>query len=256
MASSNSGEGPDKEDAELQEPSREEPAEPKDKRPPYLRDEPPTGKSNIIKWSLLHGKTEDELKAEGFNTRTVDICAQELEKAGHRTRPKRDKGGSSKDLVPSTSKGIQIHAKGSSPEALIDSLTIPLEDGEGPSFEKGMKFGMTVLTLGVRVAQELSNMGVQQARPLVEMARDMRQGEAAAAKNAAGEAAVMAAGLVEQQMNPILLRLAEQGARDTGVDPMKAMLVRTMEPMMKKLMGSLIPGVDQGPPEGWSKRRE
>ncbi len=245
---------------ELEEVEEEPVLEPEDKTPVFLREDPPdpAKKGDYIKWALMHGITEEDLKGGEYgelNPRTVDICAYDLEKEGHRKRHKKEKPG--KELVPTGGqKGLQTFAKGSPPEALIESISIPVEDGEGPIFEKGMKFGMTVLTLGVRVAQELSNMGIQQARPLVEMARDMRAGEAAAAKNAAGEAAMMAAGMVQQSMQPTLSMLAEQGKTPAGADPVKAMMVRTMEPLIQRMMGSVVPGMGNQEPQGWVRRKE
>lgn len=58
--------------------------------PVYTLDEPPVGKVNWVKWALLHGSTEEELKARpDMNSRTVDICAHELERGGYRTRERR-----------------------------------------------------------------------------------------------------------------------------------------------------------------------
>lgn len=231
---------------------------PQEEVPAFLLDDPPPieKKGDYTKWALMHGVTEEELEEQGFNRRSISICAQELEKEKYRVRPK--KPPASTKLLPPGEKSVHITAKGLSPEGLIEGISIPVEDGEGPIFEKGMKFGMTVLTLGVRVAQELSNMGVQQARPLVEMARDMRSGEAAAAKSAAGEAAMLAAGAVQQSMSPLLAQIAEQN-RTSGPDPVKGMMVRTMEPLMKNLMGRMLPGMgkqEQGPPEGWVRKTE
>ncbi len=231
--------------------------EEEDDRPIYMKDDAPTGKTNYIKWALLHGKLEDELRSEGLNTRTVDICAQELEKDGYRKRPEKDKEkppGRGTSVVVTPSRGIQTFAKGSPPEALIDSLTMPIEDGEGPIFEKGMKFGMTVLTLGVRIAQELTNAGVQQAKPLIEMAKDMRAGEVAAAKNAAGEAAMLAAATVQQNMAPTLAALTES-QKSTGPNPMGGMMARTMEPIMQRMMNQLLPGGEAPIPSGWKKTK-
>lgn len=228
---------------------------PEDTRPVYLRDEPPDRKKqkiNYIKWGLMHGITEEELVANGSNTRSVDICAQELEKANLRKRPAKEKAP--KELVTTEKPGktMQIFAKGSPPEALIDAVSLPIADGEGPIFEKGLKFGMQTLVLGVRVAQELSNMGVQQARPLIEMARDMRTGEAAAAKNAAGEAAMLAAAQVQQNLGPYLAAMSKPAE---GPNPMKSMMVRAMEPMLKNIINKMMPMAPE-PPSDWSRRQE
>jgi hypothetical protein len=232
--------------------------------PAYMLPEPPppAEKMKFIKWGLLHDLSKEELVARGYNDRSVDICGQELEKKGLYKRPprptsKKDKEQSLALTSGKQEKNLQVFAKGSPPEALIDSVSIPLDGAEAPIFEKGMKFGMTVLTLGVRVAQELTNMGVQQARPIIEMARDMRMGEAAAAKSAAGEAASLAAAEVQQNMAPYLMKIAEMGKAGGEADPIKAMMVRTMEPMIQRMVAQFMPGMaGQQTPTGWTRKKE
>ncbi len=213
---------------------------------------------------LLDGATRDELIAEGFNKNTVRTVASEV-KSKLNTRKPIGKA------VPTTPAGLPIMAKGAPPELIIEALEIPdVSDGGGFPFEQGMKFGMSVVTLGIRMAQELSGIGVMQAKPLLDMAKSMREGESMAAKNAAGEAAAEAAGIVQQNMMPILASLQQNVP--AGTDPMKAMMARTMEPILSKMMGGmftkLIPG---GAPQpqlnqaqepggqdstGWSRRTE
>lgn len=228
---------------------------PENDLPPYMQEEPPDGKVNIIKWSLLHGASEEELKADSrHNDRTVDICAQELEKEGLRKRPPRPPKDEKKGVAVTAppGKGVQTFAKGSPPEAIIESMMIPLVDGQAEGFEHGMKFGASIVVLGVRIAQELSNLGVQQARPLVEMARDMRSGEAAAAKSAATEAAVGAAAMIQQNLQPYLANIG----KTPEANPMQGMMVRTMEPIIQRLMGGLVPGAGPQQAAGWTRKQE
>ena len=208
---------------------------------------------------LMAGATRDELIAEGFNKNTVRTVASEV----------KSKLGTRKPIgkaVATTPSGLPIMAKGAPPELIIESLEIPdVSDGGGFPFEQGMKFGMSVVTLGIRMAQELSGIGVMQAKPLLDMAKSMREGESMAAKNAAGEAAMEAASLVSSQMMPILNSLTQ--ATPAGQDPMKAMMVRAMEPIVQKMMGGLVGGLLPGgkqqpqlapgqPTEGWTHRTE
>lgn len=229
------------------------------KTPVYLLDTPPaaTDKMNSCKWGLLHGMSESMLKEKGYNPKTIYIAAHELETAGLYHRVKEEKPP--QDLIPQgKARGaMQIYARGASPEALIEHMEVPMDGPDTKIFEKGMKFGMTVLTLGVRVAQELTNMGVQQARPIIEMARDMRAGEAQAAKNAAAEAASLAAAEVQQNMTPYLMKIAEMGKAGGEADPMKAMMVRTMEPLIQRMMTQFMPGMaGQQTPTGWIRKKE
>ena len=218
--------------------------------PVYMLDDPPEGKSNLIKWSLMHEIDEEFLKEQGFNPRSIDICAQELEKAGLRKRPR--KSATSTAVTKSGARSPQIFARGSPPEALIEGLAIPGVDGKLEGFDQGMRFGASVIVLGVRIVQELSSLGVQQTKPLIDMANSMRQGEALAAKSAANEAAQEAAGRVQGSMMPFLQSL-QKGAE--GPDPVKAMMVRTMEPMIQGMLKSLVPGMPQGETNGWTRKQ-
>jgi len=231
---------------------------------------PKTGLSirKQIEQGLLAGRTKEELIEEGFNKRSVQTVASEL-------KTKMGTSRSTAGRQPArTSGGLTIFAKGSPPEAIIDSIAVPdVADGNGYAFEQGIKFGMSLLTISIRMVQEMSAIGVQQSKPIIDMAKSMREGEVMAAKNAADDAAVAAAGMVQESMMPILMNLQKNaGTGGDGVDPMRAMMVRTMEPMFSKMLngmmarlpsgsgtqGALPPGVSQpqlaaGTPkiEGW-----
>lgn len=229
----------------------EEPGAEGEEVPVYLLDEPPDGKSNYTKWALMHGISEDQLIEEGVNANTVRICAQELEKDGYRQRP--TKGSAKTTAVAKRGAGgeIQTFARGSPPEALINAIELPLNTPDAKIFEKGLKTGAALLVLGVRVAQELSAVGIQQAKPIMDMARSMREGEALAAKNAATEAANEAAMNVSKVFSPHLASLEDtiSDLKHGGQDPVQAMMVRTMEPMFQQMMKMFMPGV-QLPPAG------
>jgi len=207
---------------------------------------------------LMAGSTRDELIAEGYNKNTVRTVASEV----------KAKLGTHKQIgkpAVTHASGMPVMAKGVAPEILIEAIEVPdVSNGGGFIFEQGIKFGMSLVTLGIRMAQELSGIGVMQAKPLLDMAKSMREGETMAAKNAAGEAAMEAAGMVSSQMMPILNSLSH--ATPAGQDPMKAMLVRTMEPIVQKMMGGVlggllpggqgVPQITQGAPDGWTHRTE
>lgn len=228
--------------------------------PPYLQEEEPTGIVNKIKYHLLKGKTREELEQDPFNFNPGSIrdCVHELVKDKLMEKPAR-KVKVTKEKVPAqqTGKAMQIFAKGAPPEAIIESISVPIADGEAETFEQGMKFGMSTVVLGVRVAQELASIGGQQAKPILDMARAMREGEAMAAKGAADEAAYKAASSIQQTFGPMIASIQESSKIGAGgADPMKAMMVRTMEPLMKGLLGRLVPGMSDQPPTGWTKKTE
>jgi hypothetical protein len=192
-----------------------------------------------IEQGLLAGKSREDLIGEGYNKRSVQTVASELKTKGLVK--------SSTRALTQTKSGTQIFAKGSPPEAIIDGIEMPdVSNGGGKNFEQGMKFGMSVIVLATRLAQELTGIGMAQVKPTIEMARSMREGEVSAARNAAGEAAQEAAGRVQEQMMPFLASLSKNAGGGTGTDPMKAMMARQFEPifgkMMQTMMGGLLPG--------------
>jgi hypothetical protein len=220
---------------------------PGDGVPVYLLEEPPEGKSNQVKWALMHDMTEADLVEQGFNASTVRICAQELEKDGYRQRPSKGKSDTTAVVKAGKAGQIQTFAKGSPPEALINAIELPLNSPNAKIFESGLKTGAALLVLGVRVAQELSAVGIQQAKPIMDMARSMREGEALAAKNAASEAAQEAAMKVSGVFSPHLASLEDtiSDLKSGGQDPVQAMMVRTMEPMFQQMMRTFMPGLAQ-----------
>jgi hypothetical protein len=84
-----------------------------------------------------------------------------------------------------------VAKKGQSPlEQIIKELELPkLADGQAEVFDHGVHYGIRSVLVGVRVAQELSAMGVQQATPIIKMAQEMRMSESEAAKTVASELA-------------------------------------------------------------------
>jgi len=212
-----------------------------------------SGVSAEIRERLLAGATREELEAEGYNKNSIRTIASELKKELG------SKGPVGKHATVNGGSKLQVFSRGSPPEALVESLDVPIElDG---SFRTGMKFGMMSIISGIRIAQELSQIGVQQARPLVDMARDMRSGEAAAARSAALEAATNAAGQVQSNLAPFLSqmdsRLSSIEKPRTG-NPMQDMMVRILEPVMQNVVQKIVPSLPKGKeaPRGWTIEQE
>ena len=252
-----------KEETSTEEPTEEAPTG--EEKPAFLGREEPSGEENKAKYWLMKGLSEEDVVAKGVNPGTVRIAKSHLIKDGYlRKEPKGSAGG--KKASPGTAitpgappKGLQVFAKGSPPEAIIDSITIPMVDGQGVGFEQGMKFGMSTLVLAIRVMQEMSAVGIQQVKPLIDLTRSVRDGEGAAFKSGADEAAFKAAQAMGQTILPMMTEMqasVNAAARGGEADPMRSMMVRTMEPMMKSLLGRVVPGMKDEPPAGWSKRQE
>ncbi len=233
--------------------------------PIYLGDEEPPGESNWVKWALLHGYTEEDLKDMGKNPGTLRICAQELERDGYRKRPSKK---AQTAVTKAAQGGMKVFSKAGPPEALLDGISLPMEGREAQIFENGLKSGMSLVILGVRVAQELSSIGVQQAKPIMEMAKSMREGEAVAAKTSASEAAQEAAVNVSKVFAPAIESLQEtvnnldEKTSKSPSNPLQDMVARTMEPLFKNMMNMMMPGMggmmggQQSQQSGWVVEQE
>ena len=260
-------EEPEDEQPGVDEPEVEPEGEPEDdipERPVFLGETEPPGKEDKAKYWILKEPawTNKEIaENKGLNERTVSIARSHLADDGFIQRERQKPGGKQKALAEGAepaaapAKGIQIFAKGSPPEAIIESIRIPMVDGQHQGFEQGMKFGMSQLVLAVRIMQELSAIGLQQVKPLIDMTRSVREGEQAAFKGGADEGAMKAAQAMGATIMPIMSEL-QASIKDAGkgseTDPMKSMMVRTMEPLMKGMMKKIMPGEDTGPPAGFT----
>jgi hypothetical protein len=151
--------------------------------------------------------------------------------------------------------------KGQSPlEQLVSDLKLPLiVDGQAEVFDAGVEYGVRSVLVGVRVAQELSAMGVQQAVPIIKMAQEMREAEGQAAKVIASE---LAEATLEgnKDLKAALGQLGNQ-MQVSGPNPFASMMAGVMQPVlgqvMQKVMGSFLgqaapgappPPADQGQP--------
>jgi hypothetical protein len=136
--------------------------------------------------------------------------------------------------VASTGKG-----KPSPVEALIQELKIPmLADGEAQVFDAGVEYGVRSVLVGVRVAQELSAMGVQQAMPLIKMAQEMRESEAQAAKILAGEFAE-ATLEANKDLKGAIMGLGNQ-ITASGPNPFASMMAQGMSPVFSQAFQGLM----------------
>ncbi len=253
-----------------EEPGQGEPIEevPEEHIPVYRQENIPTGKVDQIMWYALRGKTRKELGKPPYNYKggTIRVAfgrLSELEKDWTEAQGKQEVGvveQPTKQLTAAAQKTPQIFAKGSPPEAIIESIHIPMIDGQSMGFEMGMKFGMSQLVLAVRIMQELSSVAQGQVKPLIDLVRTVREGEAAAFKGGADEGALKAAQAMGATIMPMMSDMQasiKDASRSNEVDPMKAMMMRTMEPLMKSMMGRIMPGeqVDMTPGD-WTRKTE
>lgn len=149
-------------------------------------------------------------------------------------------------------------------EAIVNSMKLPvIVDGGAKIFDAGVTYGMHALIAGVRLAQELSQMGIAQASPVIRMATEMRKAEAMSAQEAGQVAAENALAGAMQYMSE------QKGGKvdiATVPNPMMGIMARAMEPALTGAfakMFTMFGGQPQGQvgaqpqsetslPPGWS----
>jgi hypothetical protein len=265
--------------------------------PIYCQDEPPEKTGDYIKWALLHGFTEQQLLDDDFRPDTVRIKALELEKEGLRIRPPKthrttavtpvpksemeESSNGRRDLQTDTRrpKEIKTYAKGASAEAILNTLELPEGiDVNNPGFALGVKYGMSTLIMGIRMGQDLAASGIQLVKPVIEVARQMREGEIQAGESASQEAASAAATAASEATAsafvPYLKKLdemlekqkeKEEAEEDTTTTPAKAknemneMMMKTFKPILNKIRDSISAkltgstGTETDVPDGWTQ---
>ncbi len=202
---------------------------------------------------------EAEVVEQGYNASTVRVVANNLRK--EKRIPAKGKGARVGEAAEPTR--MQTRGKATAAESIIDAIALP-EDGDLPGFVAGTRFGMNLMIVGVRMAQEIASIGVQQAKPLIAMSKEMRTGEREAASLASQEAAMKVGALIMGDLGPQMAAMegkVEGMSKPTSTNPMLDMMVRAMEPLIKNVMGSMpgMPGgqqEDAQAPSDWTVREE
>lgn len=125
-------------------------------------------------------------------------------------------------------------------EALIRETRLPeIVNGKSEVFDAGVEYGMRSILIGVRVAQELSKMGIDQASPIIKMAQEMRQTEGQVAKETG---IAMGSEIAGRMFDFMEQRLPQKSDIAMAPDPMKGLMARTMETMFNRLTGTMLGG--------------
>ena len=189
-----------------------------------MRD-PDESETKYIARRLLEAESEEDLKAISAELENEGIDPKSI---ANRKSELKDRLLKSKSLV----KGGEAAAKGiMSPEALVELM--PRPDGVNEAFVAGMKYEAVNMIRGIRMAQELSKMGISQADPIIKMAQEMRKAEGQAAQEVAGDIA----GFISQN-NARVTNSIEQLRQMIGGqsdDPLTRMV--SMMQSMQQLMG-------------------
>ena len=137
-------------------------------------------------------------------------------------------------------------------EVLIRENRLPaIVDGSAEVFDAGVEYGMKSILIGVRVAQELSKMGIDQAGPIIKMAQEMRQTEGQVAKETGVAMGETIAGRMFDFMEQ---RLPQKADIATVPNPMQALMARTMETVVNRMTNTMLGG-SPGPTPGLVDKR-
>ncbi|MDD4858895.1 MAG: hypothetical protein PHR56_01620 [Dehalococcoidales bacterium] len=186
---------------------------------------------------------------------TCEICGEEFTNsqglAGH-NRLKHS------EMSPAKSEGSRSVASRAQPlDIVIENLRLPVvpEQYNGShniyvaGFNDGVMHGARSILAGIRAAQELSTMGIQQAVPLIKMAQEMRHAEGQAAQVLAQEMGQAINQGNQQTIAAIHSLAAAQSPPSApgGPDPMAGMMADMMKPVFGQLIQQVLKLSGMGP---------
>ena len=179
-------------------------------------------------------RIRQELKDEGEKPGTIDAVVHELRKKGHLRFDESKTGfprmATGKEIIPA------MHS-------FIEEVYVPRpvdgRDGYWDGYEAGTRRARQDLFLSIMALQQLSSLGVQQAQPLVAMAKELR------AEVNPYEVAQAASQQVLNSSMPQIMSAVKQ-AVPRSADPWDDMMVRVVEPMIQQMMGTVMGGFMPG----------
>jgi hypothetical protein len=177
-------------------------------------------------------RIRQELKDEGEKPGTIDAVVHELRKKGHLRFDEAKTGfprmTTGKEIIPA------MHS-------FIEEVYVPRpidgRDGYWDGYEAGTRRARQDLFLSIMALQQLSSLGVQQAQPLVAMAKELR------AEVNPYEVAQAASQQVLNSSMPQILSAVRQHATPSSSNPWDDMMVRLIEPLIQQMMGAVMGGM-------------
>lgn len=193
---------------------------------------------------------------EAMDEEGLDKVEDQLQEEGYKVENIRPRKSERRQELKKQQKALVAKGTGSalSAEGIVENLPWPVDvDGHvDGAFVAGMRYEALNVIRGIRLAQELTKMGIDQATPMIKMAQEMRAAEG----KAADEAARIAAASVGAQIMPRIDQLAAQVAGG-GENPMAGLIMTLMQPafqqaaqQLAKLFGATQPGQTQPQTEG------
>jgi len=188
-------------------------------------------------------RIEAELREEGIKLENI-----RPRKAERRKRLRKE------GILPTRQ---QLVSKQLTPEmqAFMENVYIPRPvdgaDGFWDGYELGTRRARQDMFLSLFALQQLSSLGIQQAKPLVDMAKELR--------GDVGQAAQAAAAGVGQALQPQMQKLADairQGAMASSPNPFASMIAQAFQPFVQQLLSSTLSGMMRAFPQFQQPRLE
>ena len=174
---------------------------------------------------------DEELRNEGLSSDVVRPRKSDRRKELRKTKP---------------SSAVVRHTGQLPAEQIVDGLPWPTSvDGEvDPAFVAGMRYEAMNVIRGIRMAQELNKMGLKQAKPVIEMAKEMRQAEGQAAQVIASQLGAVTMQNDQQILAAINHLAASQGGQAPAeTNPMADVMAQTMKPILQQVMQQVLGGM-------------
>jgi hypothetical protein len=185
----------------------------------------------------------------------LDSVEDQLKEEGYKIENIRPRKSERRQEIRKQQKAVVKTGVPLSPEAIVELLPAPTDvDGRvDGAFVAGMRYEAMNVIRGIRLAQELSKMAIDQASPVIRMAQEMRAAEG----KAADEAAMKAAAGVGAQIMPRIDQLAAQVAGG-GENPMMSLMMTLMQPAFQQAAQHLAKffGATQMPGHGQQSQEQ
>ncbi len=183
-------------------------------------------------------EVDELLRAEGLNPDNI---------RPYKSKRRKELVKQQKTSTAVTRTGGQLSA-----EAIVDNLAWPTSvNGEvDPAFVAGMRYEAMNVIRGIRMAQELNKMGLEQAKPVIEMAKEMRAAEGPAAQIIAAQLGQVTMQSNQQIISAIQGLAAAQGqSQPAEVNPMMKTMADAMQPFLAQTMQQLFSGIFKAGPQ-------
>jgi len=185
--------------------------------------------------------------AEASDDETLDMVDDQLREEGYAPEKIKPRKSERRKELQKQSRVTTAVARSTggqlSAEEIVNNLPWPTSvDGEvNPVFVAGMRYEAMNVIRGIRMAQQLNQMGLEQAKPVIEMAKEMRQSEGQAAQTIAAQLGQVTLQSNQQILSAIReLAAAQSQEQPSGVDPWTSAVFSAALPFFGPLLQRLF----------------